>query len=46
MTSLFDMKRGYYIVLEASGPGWSPGFLSRRVMDALKAGLFIFVELN
>jgi hypothetical protein len=46
MTSLYDIKRGYYIVLETSSPGWSPGFVSRRVIDTLKAGFFIFVELN
>ncbi len=46
MTSLFDIKRGYYIVLETSSPGWSPGFVSRRVFETLKAGFFVFVELN
>lgn len=46
MTSLYDIKRGYYIVLETSSPGWSPGFVSRRVFDTLKAGFFAFVELN
>lgn len=46
MTSLHDLKKGYYIVLETTSPGWSPGFLSRRVIDTLKAGFFIFVELN
>jgi hypothetical protein len=46
MTSLHDLKKGYYIVLETTSPGWSPGFLSRRVIDTLKAGFFFFVELN
>jgi hypothetical protein len=46
MTSLYDIKRGYYIVLETSSPGWSPGFISGRVTDTLKAGFFVFVELN
>ncbi|UCH92237.1 MAG: hypothetical protein JSV88_18325 [Candidatus Aminicenantes bacterium] len=46
MTSLHDFKRGYYIVLETTRPGWAPGFINRRVTDALKAGFFQFVELN
>lgn len=46
MTSLYDMKKGYYIVLEASSPGWAPGFISPRVADALKSGYFTFLELN
>jgi len=46
MTSLFDIKRGSFILLETTHPGWAPGFISRRVMDAVKAGFFQFVELN
>jgi hypothetical protein len=46
MTALFDIKKGYYIVLETTRPGWAPGFISRRVTDAIKAGLFYLVALN
>ncbi len=46
MTSLHDIKKGYFILLETTKPGWSPGFISRRATDAIKAGLFQFVELN
>lgn len=46
MTSLFDVKKGYYIVLETTRPGWAPGFISRRVTDAIKADLFHLVALN
>ena len=45
-TSLFDIKKGYYVVLETTRPGWTPGFVNARVADALKAGFFAFVELN
>jgi len=46
MTTLFDIKKGYYIILETSKPGWAPGFISRRVTDAIKAGFFYLVALN
>ncbi len=46
MTSLFDVKKGSFILLETTRPGWAPGFISSRVMDAVKSGLFQFVELN
>lgn len=46
MTSLYDLKKGYYIVLETTKPGWAPGFINRRVTDTIKAGFFNFVELN
>jgi len=46
MTALHDMKKGYYLVMETTSPGWGPGFVSRRVTDALKDGFFHFVELN
>ncbi|MFC2140697.1 hypothetical protein ACFLQP_00175 [Acidobacteriota bacterium] len=46
MTALFDVKKGYYIVLETTSPGWAPGFISRRVTDAIKSGLFYLVALN
>jgi hypothetical protein len=46
MTALFDIKKGYYIVLETTRPGWAPGFISRRITDAIKAGLFYLVALN
>jgi hypothetical protein len=45
-TSLHDFKRGYYIVLETTSPGWSPGFISRRVTDAIKSGYFQILDLN
>ncbi len=46
MTALYFPRKGYYIVHETTTPGWSPGFVDRRVVDALKAGYFHFVELN
>jgi len=46
MNSMFDMKKGYYIIMETSSPGWSPGFISPRVLDVLKAGFYEFLEFN
>jgi hypothetical protein len=46
MSSMFDMKKGNYILVEATRPSWAPGFISRRVADAIRAGFFRFVELN
>ena len=46
MTSLYFPRKGYYVVLETTKPGWAPGFIDRRVNDALKSGYFRFVELN
>lgn len=46
MTSLYFRESGYYIVVETTTPGWSPGFVDRRITDALKAGLFQFIPLN
>lgn len=46
MTAIFLKEKGYYLVLETTRPKWAPGFIGRRVTDALKAGLFQFVELN
>jgi hypothetical protein len=46
MTALYFQEKGYFIVLETTRPGWAPGFIDRRVTDALKAGYFMFVDLN
>ncbi|MCP4217065.1 MAG: hypothetical protein GY765_20625 [bacterium] len=46
MTALFLQGKGYYIVIETTRSGWAPGFIDRRVTDAVKAGYFQFVELN
>lgn len=46
VTKLFFPRKGYFIVLEVTRPGWAPGFTDRRIIDALKAGLFRFEELN
>lgn len=46
MTSLYFQEKGYYIVLETTKPGWAPGFIDRRVWDALKAGYFQFIDLD
>ncbi len=46
MTSLYFQEKGYFIVLETTRSGWAPGFIDRRVTDALKAGYFMFIELN
>jgi len=45
-TSLHDIKKGYYVVLETTTPGWSPGFISRRIIETIQAGYFYFVDLN
>ncbi len=46
MTALYFQEKGYFIVLETTHPGWAPGFIDRRLTDALKAGYFLFVDLN
>ena len=46
MTSLFDYKKGYFIIIETSAPGWAPGFINKRITDALKFGFFRMIELN
>ncbi len=46
MTSLYVQQQGYYVVLETTRPGWAPGFIDRRIFDALKGGFFQLVELN
>lgn len=46
MTSLFDYKKGYFIIIETSSPGWAPGFISKRVTDTIKSGFFRMIELN
>lgn len=46
MTALYFPRKGYYIVYETTSPGFSPGFVHHRVLDALRAGYFHFVELN
>jgi hypothetical protein len=46
MTSLFDYKKGYFIIIETSSPGWAPGFISKRIVDTIKSGFFRMIELN
>jgi hypothetical protein len=46
MTWLNDIKKGSFILVETTKPGWAPGFIHRRITDAIKAGLFYVVELN
>lgn len=46
MTSLYFQEKGYYIVLKTTVQGWAPGFIDRRVFEALKSGYFQFLELN
>jgi hypothetical protein len=46
MTALYFQEKGYFIVLETTRPGWAPGFIDRRVTDALKAGYFMSIDLN
>jgi hypothetical protein len=46
MTVLHFLKKGYYVVLETTSPGWAPGFINPRLTDVLKEGRFLFVELN
>lgn len=43
---LYFHGKGYFMPLEASGPGWSPGFVGRNTFNCLKAGLFRFEALN
>lgn len=46
MSYLYDLKKGTFILLETTRPGWSPGFVSKQIQDAIKAGLYSVVELN
>ena len=46
MMKLFIHNRGYYIPLETTAPGWMPGFVGKGIVYSLKAGLFIFEDLN
>jgi hypothetical protein len=46
MSALFIKGSGYYIPLEASAPGWAPGFVNPRIWDALRTGNFRFSELQ
>ena len=46
LSAQYDIKKGYYVILETTGPGWAPGFISRRMNDAIKSGLFYFITLN
>lgn len=43
---LFFHGKGYFMPLEASGPGWMPGFVGKNTFNCLKAGLFRFEALN
>ena len=45
MSSVFITGKGYYVPLEASSPGWAPGFVSQRVWSAISTGNFRFLEL-
>lgn len=45
-TYLYFAEKGYFIVMETTRQGWSPGFLDPRVLDVIKAGYFQFIELN
>jgi hypothetical protein len=45
MTSLFFPGKGYFIVLEASSPGWAPGFIAKRVMDGINSGRYGWMQL-
>ena len=46
MVKLFYHNKGYYIPLETTAPGWLPGFVGRHTINSLKAGLFIYEDLN
>lgn len=46
MSALFIKGEGYYIPLEASTPGWAPGFVNPRIWDAITSGNFRFTALQ
>lgn len=46
MTAMYLERSGYFIVLETTRPGWSPGFIDPRITSALKEGYFRFEILN
>jgi len=46
MTTLYHPQKGYFIPLETSAPGWSPGFLSKNVTDLFQRGHVFFIDLN
>jgi len=46
MTTLYNPGKGYFIPLETSAPGWSPGFISRNVAELIRKGKIFFIDLN
>lgn len=46
MTTLYHPQMGYFIPLETSAPGWSPGFLSKNMTDLIQRGHVFFIDLN
>ncbi len=46
MSGIFIKGKGYYIPLEASSPGWAPGFVNQRIWNAITTGNFRFSELQ
>ncbi len=46
MTTLYNPQKGYFIPLETSAPGWSPGFISKNVTDLIHRGHVFFINLN
>ena len=46
MSAIFIKGKGYYIPLEASSPGWAPGFVNQRIWNAITTGDFRFSELQ
>jgi hypothetical protein len=44
--TLYIDRIGYFMPLEASAPGWMPGFVGRNTYNCLKAGLYSFEVLN
>lgn len=44
--TLYINKIGYFMPLEASAPGWMPGFVGRNTFNCLKAGLYSVETLD
>ena len=45
-SALFVINRGYYLPLETTSPGWSPGFIAQPINEAIRAGNFFFHWLD
>lgn len=46
MTAVYVRGEGYYLALETTSPGWTPGFIAPRLTNAITSGYFSFLKLN